>query len=326
MKKALITGITGQDGSYLAELLLEKGYQVFGLIRRVALEDPQHRMQRLLPIQDQIEFVAGSLENYPSVHKAVGQTRPDEIYHLGAQSFVSYSFEDEFSTLQSNINGVHYVLSAIKDLVPDSRFYFAASSEMFGKVHEVPQKETTIFHPRSPYGISKVAGYYLTMNYRESYNLFGCNGILYNHESPRRGFEFVTRKITYNAARIKLGLADHLELGNLEAKRDWGHARDYVRAMWLMLQQDKPDDFVICSGETHSVREFCERAFGTVGLDYRDYVRTNPKFFRPAEVDLLLGDATKAREKLGWESQSSFDALIAEMVENDLRNLSGKRG
>ncbi|MBF0454299.1 MAG: GDP-mannose 4,6-dehydratase [Magnetococcales bacterium] len=322
MKKAFITGITGQDGSYLAELLLEKGYKVYGFVRRVAMEDPHHRLNRILPILDDIELIPGSLENYPSIFKAISAVRPDEIYHLAAQSFVSYSFDDEFSTLQSNTNGVHYLLSAVKDHVPNARFYFASSSEMFGKVREVPQNELTPYHPRSAYGISKVAGHFLTQNYREAYNLFGCCGILYNHESPRRGFEFVTRKITYNAARIKLGLADRLELGNLEAKRDWGHAKDYVRAMWLMLQKDKPGDYVISSGTAYSVRDFCQKAFDLLDLNYKDYVVTNPKFFRPAEIDILLGDNSKARRELEWEPTVTLDELIQEMVEHDLQRLS----
>ncbi len=318
MKKALITGITGQDGSYLAELLLEKGYKVYGFARRVALEDSKNRLGRILHLLDKIEIIAGSLESYPSIYKAMSTIRPDEVYHLAAQSYVSYSFEDEFSTLQSNISGTHYILSALKDVVPETRFYFAASSEMFGKVREVPQNEMTPFHPRSAYGISKVAGFHLTQNYREAYNIFACNGILYNHESPRRGFEFVTRKITSHAAMIKKGLTDKLELGNLDAKRDWGHAQDYVKAMWLMLQQDKPDDYVVCTEETHSVREFCEKAFSHLGLNYEDYVRINPDFYRPAEVDLLIGDCTKAKTELGWEHTISFDNLIKDMVDNDM--------
>ncbi len=324
MKKAFITGITGQDGSYLAELLLQKGYKVYGFVRQVALEDEQHRMSRILHILDNIELIPGSMESYPSIYKAVSVVKPDEIYHLAAQSFVSYSFEDEFSTLQSNINGNHYILSVVHDIVPEAKFYFAASSEMFGMAREVPQSESTPFHPRSVYGISKTAGFDLTRNYRETCNLFACNGILYNHESPRRGFEYVTRKITSHVAMIKLGLTDKLELGNLEAKRDWGHSKDYVRAMWMMLQQNKPDDYVICTGKAHSVREFCERAFSFVGLNYKEYVVTNPKFFRPAEVNILVGDHSKAKKMLGWEPTITFDELIAEMVENDLQYLAQK--
>lgn len=324
MRKAFVTGITGQDGSYLSELLLEKGYKVYGLVRRVALEDEQHRMSRILHVLDDIELIPGSMESYPSIYKAVSAVKPDEVYHLAAQSFVSYSFEDEFSTLQSNINGGHYILSVVNDIVPRAKFYFAASSEMFGMVHEVPQNENTPFHPRSVYGISKSAGFDLTRNYREAYNLFACNGILYNHESPRRGFEFVTRKITSHVAMIKLGLRDKVELGNLEAKRDWGHSKDYVRAMWLMLQQNHPDDYVICTGKAHSVRQFAEKAFSYAGLDYKEYVVTSPKFFRPAEVDILVGDCSKAKKVLDWEPTISFDELIAEMVENDLQYLSQK--
>ena len=322
MKKAFITGITGQDGSYLAELLLEKGYKVYGLVRRVAFEDEQHRMSRVLHLLDKIELIPGSLESYPAVYKAIAATAPDEIYHLAAQSFVSYSFEDEFSTLQSNINGVHYLLSAAKDIVPKAKFYFAGSSEMFGKVREVPQNENTPFHPRSVYGISKVAGYELTRNYREAYDLFACNGILYNHESPRRGFEFVTRKITSHVAKIKLGLATEILLGNLDAKRDWGHAKDYVYAMWLMLQQEKPDDYVICTGVTNSVRNFCKKAFSCVGLDYEEYVKVDQRFFRPAEVDILQGNNSKAQEIIGWAPSVQLDDLISEMVEKDLAYFS----
>jgi|SRR6185437_3299033 len=321
-KRALITGITGQDGSYLAELLLAEGYEVHGLVRRVALEDSEARLARLLSVLDRIRLHAASLESYASLYQVVAEIQPDECYHLAAQSFVSYSFEDEFSTLNTNINGTHYLLSAVKSAAPRCRFYFAGSSEMFGKVRQVPQNEQTPFHPRSAYGISKVAGYELTRNYREAYGLFAAAGILFNHESPRRGFEFVTRKITAGAARIKLGRATSLALGNLDARRDWGHARDYVRAMWLMLQQKEPDDYVIATGATFSVREFVELAFGHLGLDYREFVVTDPRFFRPAEVDLLLGDCRKAQDALGWKPTYSFQDLVREMVENDLRQLS----
>ena len=259
MKKALISGITGQDGSYLCELLLEKGYEVHGIIRRVALEDPDHRMRRIRHVLDKVTLHSASLENHSSLMRVVREVTPDECYHLAAQSFVAYSFDDEFSTFGANVSGTHYMLSAIRDLAPACRFYFAASSEMFGKVKESPQKETTAFHPRSPYGISKVVGYELTRNYREAQGLHASSGILFNHESPRRGFEFVTRKITHHVAKIKHGLASELRLGNLEAKRDWGHAKDYVKAMWLMLQQDEPDDYVVATGETHSVEEFAEK-------------------------------------------------------------------
>src|SRR6266852_4336557 len=265
MSKALITGITGQDGSYLAELLLLKGYEVHGLVRRVALEDPEHRLSRLLPVMNKIKLHAASLESYASIHQVVAAVEPDECYHLAAQSFVSYSFDDEFSTLNANINGTHYLLAAVRNLAPNCKFYFAGSSEMFGKAEEIPQKETTRFHPRSTYGISKVAGFDLTRNYREAYGMHATNGILFNHESPRRGFEFVTRKISSGVARIVAGKAKELHLGNLDAKRDWGYAPEYVEAMWLMLQQDKPDDYVVATGETHSVREFLEIALGLVG-------------------------------------------------------------
>ena len=323
MKIALITGITGQDGSYLAEYLLEKGYEVHGLVRRVALEEPDLRLARIARIKSNVALHAGSLESYPSLFHILSRTKFDECYHLAAQSFVAESFEDGFSTMNTNSSGTHYLLAAIHQLQPECRFYFAGSSEMFGKVRETPQRETTPFHPRSPYGISKVAGYYLTMNYREAYDMFCSNGMLFNHESPRRGFEFVTRKITHNVARIKLGLARDLPLGNLEAQRDWGHAADYVRAMHLMLQQPEPDDYVIATGETHTVREFCDLAFREVGLDYREFVREDPQFYRPAEVDLLVGDATRAREVLGWKPTLTFRQLVSEMVSNDLAQLEG---
>jgi GDPmannose 4,6-dehydratase len=318
-KRALITGITGQDGSYLAEHLLALGYEVHGLIRRVALEDPQRRFTRLTHLLDKIVLHPASLESYPSIFHVVSQHKFDECYHLAAQSFVAESFMDGFSTMNTNINGTHYMLAALRELQPGCRFYFAGSSEMFGKVRETPQTENTPFHPRSPYGISKVAGFDLTRNYREAYGMFCLSGILFNHEGPRRGYEFVTRKITSNVARIKLGLSNELLLGNLDAQRDWGHAQDYVRAMYLMLQQEQPDDYVVATGETHTVREFCELAFGEVGLDYRDYVRTDERFLRPAEVDLLVGDASKARRELKWESRYSFPELVREMVQADLK-------
>lgn len=320
MKRALITGITGQDGSYLAELLLDKGYEVHGIVRRVALEAPTHRLTRIKHLLDTITLHAASLESYASIFGVVEKVRPDECYHLAAQSFVSYSFEDAFSTINTNINGTLFVLSAIKEKAPNCKFYFAASSEMFGKVKESPQNENTIFHPRSPYGISKVAGFDLTRNYRESYDLFACNGILFNHESPRRGFEFVTRKTTSTVARIKLGIENELQLGNMEARRDWGFAGDYVKAMWLMLQQDEPDDFVIATNETHSVKEFVELAFSYAGLDWKDYVVIDKIFYRPAEVHLLIGDYSKGKKKLGWEPTVKFEELVRMMVEADMNN------
>jgi len=323
LKKALITGITGQDGSYLAEYLLSLGYEVHGLVRRVALEQPDQRLGRVAHLADRLILHAGSLESYPSLFQVLSRNPIDECYHLAAQSFVAESFADGFSTMNTNSNGTHYLLAALRELQPGCRFYFAGSSEMFGKVRETPQRETTPFHPRSPYGISKVAGYYLTVNYREAHQMFCSNGMLFNHESPRRGFEFVTRKITHNVARIKLGLTQELRLGNLEARRDWGHAADYVRAMHSMLQQSESDDFVIATGETHSVREFCELAFAEAGLDYRQFVKEDPRFFRPAEVEILVGDASKARRLLGWEPKYSFPELIHEMVTHDL-DLAGR--
>lgn len=321
-RRALITGITGQDGSYLAELLLDKGYEVHGIVRRVALEDPSNRLGRIRHILDRVTLHAGSLESYPSLFRTISDTRFDECYHLASQSFVAESFADGFSTMGININGTHYILAALHDLQPDCRFYFAGSSEMFGKVEEVPQNEKTPFHPRSPYGISKVAGYYLTQNYRESYGMHCSSGILFNHESPRRGFEFVTRKITSAAARIKHGLADSLALGNLDAQRDWGHARDYVDAIYRIVQLPEPEDLVIATGETHSVREFCDAAFSILDLDYRDYVTLDERFYRPAEVELLKGDASRARALLGWSPTVSFEELVREMVEHDLARVN----
>jgi GDPmannose 4,6-dehydratase len=322
MKRALITGISGQDGSYLAEHLLSLDYEVYGIVRRVALEDPTRRFTRLDHLLDRISLLPASMESFPSIFSIFSKHEFDECYHLAAQSFVAESFADGFSTMNTNINGTHYMLAALRELQPKCRFYFAGSSEMFGKVRESPQTEATPFHPRSPYGISKVAGFDLTRNYREAYGMYCVGGILFNHESPRRGYEFVTRKITSTVARIKAGLATELRLGNLDAKRDWGHAADYVRAMHLMLQQPEPDDYVVATGETHTVREFCERAFGKVGLDYREYVKVDEQFCRPAEVDLLMGDATKARRVLGWEPRHTFEELVNEMVNADLAAIS----
>jgi GDPmannose 4,6-dehydratase len=319
MKTALITGITGQDGSYLAEFLLEKGYEVHGIVRRAAIEDPDHRMSRITHMMDRIVIHPGSVESYPSLFNVVKQIEPDECYHLAAQSFVAYSFSDEFSTLLTNINGTHHMLSAIKEIVPSCRFYFAGSSEMFGNAKESPQNENTPFRPRSAYGISKLTGYHLVRNYREAYGLFAVSGIFFNHESPRRGFEFVTRKISSHAAKIKLGLAKELRLGNLDARRDWGHAKDYVKAMWMMLQTDSPDDYVVGTGESHSVREFVKIVFDYLGLDDRGVVITDQTYYRPAEICDLVADASKARSKLGWSYRYRFIDLAQEMVESDLR-------
>ena len=320
MKKvALITGITGQDGSYLSELLLAKGYEVHGIIRRIALEDEIRRFWRIRKILGDITLHPGSIDSYARTFNILQKVKPDEIYHLSAQSYVGYSFEDEFSTLNTNINGTHYMLSAAKEFVDKKvKFYFAASSEMFGKTKETPQNENTVFHPRSSYGISKVTGYYLTRNYREAYNLHASNGILFNHESPRRGFEFVTRKISQGVARIKKGFQKKIKLGNIKSKRDWGHAIDYVNAMWLMLQQENGGDYVIGTGKQHTVEEFAQRAFAHVGLNYKDHVIIDKKFMRPAEVDTLLADYTKAKKILKWEPKITFDDLVIGMVEHDL--------
>jgi len=323
-KKALITGITGQDGSYLAEFLISKGYEVHGIVRRVALEDPTHRTWRINHIRDKIKLHSASLESYASIFHVVEKIRPDECFHLAAQSFVSYSFEDEFSTMNTNINGTHSILSALKERAPKCRFYFAGSSEMFGVAPQSPQNEGTPLFPRSSYGISKLAGFHLTRNYREAYGMFACSGILFNHESPRRGFEFVTRKITDAVARIKMGLDKELFLGNLDAKRDWGFAGDYIKAMWLMLQQNKPDDFVAATGETHTIREFLDLAFGQVDLDWKKYVKTDERFFRPAEIYELKGDYSKARKNLGWEPSVSFKELVHMMVDSDMKRYETK--
>jgi GDPmannose 4,6-dehydratase len=319
MKKALITGITGQDGSYLAELLLKKGYKVYGLKRRTATPN----FENIKHIQKEIEFISGDLRDITSLTEAVQHTKPDEVYNLAAQSFVGDSWTQPIYTGEVTGLGVTNMLEAIRQTKLDTHFYQASSSEMFGKVLETPQKETTPFYPRSPYGVAKVYGHWITVNYRESYGMFACSGILFNHESPRRGFEFVTRKVTDAVAKIKLGLQGNLHLGNLEAKRDWGFAGDYVKAMWKMLQEEKPDDFVIATGETHTVKELVEIAFQYVGLDWQDYVVIDPKFIRPAEVDILLGDPTKAKQKLNWQPEVSFKQLVEMMVETDLNKNSG---
>jgi len=321
MKTALITGITGQDGSYLAEFLLEKGYRVVGMVRRTSLEN----FGRIKHIQDDIEIVTGDLLDQLSLIDIIKEYKPNEVYNLAAQSFVPTSWTQPVLTGEFTALGVTRMLEAIRLVDPSIRFYQASSSEMFGKVRETPQKETTPFYPRSPYGVAKVYGHYITVNYRESYGIFACSGICFNHESPRRGLEFVTRKVSYGVARIKHGLQKELRLGNLDAKRDWGYTGDYVRAMWLMLQQDTPDDYVIATGETHSVRELVELAFSHVGLDYRDYVVVDPKYFRAAEVYLLVGDSTKARQKLGWQPTVKFEDLVRMMVEADMELVASQK-
>ena len=321
-KRALITGITGQDGSYLAELLLGKGYEVVGMVRRSSIVN----YERIAHIQDRIRIVTGDLLDQVSMIEILRTYRPDEVYNLAAQSFVQTSFSQPVLTGETTALGVTRILDAIRLVDGDIRFYQASSSEMFGKVREVPQSEQTPFYPRSPYGVAKVYGHWITVNYRESYGLHATSGILFNHESPRRGMEFVTRKISHGAASIKLGLADELRLGNLESQRDWGYAADYVEAMWQMLQQDEPDDYVICTGTTHSVRRLCEVAFEHVGLDYRNHVVMDERFMRPAEVDLLVGDASKAETAFGWRPRTSFVELVQLMVDADLALLSRRPG
>lgn len=319
MKTALITGITGQDGSYLAELLLEKGYRVVGMQRRTSTET----VGRISHLLDRIDLVQGDLLDQLSLIDLFQRYQPDEVYNLAAQSFVPTSWQQPVLTGEFTAIGVTRVLEALRLIKPDARFYQASSSEMFGKVQAVPQDESTPFYPRSPYGISKLYGHWITINYRESYNLFACSGILFNHESPRRGLEFVTRKITHGVARIKLGLTDTLALGNLDAQRDWGYAPDYVYAMWLMLQQDTPNDFVVASGRTHTVQRLCELAFDAAGLNWKDHVTLDERFLRPAEVDLLVGDASTARGQLGWEPSVSFEEMVEIMVNADIKLLSG---
>ena len=337
-KVALITGITGQDGSYLTDLLLSKGYEVHGIVRRVALEDRIHRLYRIRNVLDKITLHAGSLESYASLFNIILKIKPDEVYHLAAQSYVTYSFEDEFSTLNTNINGTHYLLSAVKEFAARKvKVYFAGSSEMFGKVSEIPQTENTYFHPRSAYGISKVTGYQLTRNYREAYKLHASNGILFNHESPRRGFEFVSRKISYAVARIKKGLQKKLILGNINAKRDWGHAKDYVEAMWKMLQKKTPDDYVISTGKQYSVKQFANIVLEELKIKFRwkgrsikekcydengkSIIECDPSYYRPLEVNTLLGDSSKARKKLKWKPKINVKTLVKEMVFEELKKL-----
>jgi GDPmannose 4,6-dehydratase len=317
MPKALITGITGQDGSYLADFLLEQGYEVIGMVRRTSTIN----FDRIRHIQDQLEIVQGDLLDQVSIIRILQEHRPDEVYNLAAQSFVPTSFQQPVLTGEFTGLGVTRMLDAIRTVDHGIRFYQASSSEMFGKVQEVPQRESTPFYPRSPYGVAKLYGHWITINYRESYNLFACSGILFNHESPRRGLEFVTHKITHAGARIKLGLSSEVRLGNLDSRRDWGWAPDYVRAMWLMLQQDHPDDYVVATGETHSIREFCQETFDYLGLDWEKYVVVDPKFYRPAEVDLLVGDASKAHRVLGWQPSITLRELVHRMVDADLAAL-----
>jgi len=318
--KALITGITGQDGSYLAELLLEKGYDVYGMVRRSSTEN----FERIAHIKDKVTLVHGDLLDQLSILSAIDEIRPGEVYNLAAQSFVPTSWKQPLLTGEFDALGVTKILEAIRHIDRKIKFYQASSSEMFGRVAEAPQTEKTPFYPRSPYGVAKVYGHFITVNYKESYDIFAVSGILFNHESPRRGLEFVSRKITDGAARIKLGLAEKLALGNLEAKRDWGYAADYVLAMWQMMQHDTAENFVIATGKNHSVRDLCQAAFSHLDLDYRDYVATDPKFVRPAEVDILLGDASKARKLLGWEPKVSFEQMIEMMVDEDMKRLGDK--
>jgi len=318
--RALITGITGQDGSYLADFLLEKGYEVYGMVRRSSVEN----FDRIEHIRDRLKFVQADLLDQLSIIDALKEARPDEIYNLGAMSFVPTSWKQPVYTGECTAMGVTRMLEAIRHMDRKIRFYQASSSEMFGKVREVPQKESTPFHPRSPYGVAKAYGHYMTVNYRESYDMHASSGILFNHESPRRGLEFVTRKVTYNAAKIKLGMADALYMGNLDSKRDWGYAKDYVKAMWLMLQQERADDFVISTNETHTVKEWVEAAFKCLDLDWEKYVKLDPRFLRPAEVDLLVGDSSKAEKVLGWEPEVDFKKLVNIMVEADYNYLKGQ--
>ena len=322
VKKALIIGISGQDGSYLAEYLLKLGYEVHGVVRKVALEDPNHRLWRIGHLLSNIKLHSANIESYPSISKVFQIVKPDECYHLAAESFVSYSFEDEFSTMNTNILGTHHVLSSLNEKSPECKFYFAGSSEMFGRATEYPQNEQTKFTPRSVYGISKVAGYQLTRNYRESYNLFACSGILFNHESPRRGYEFVTRKISSTIAKIKFGMTNEIRLGNIHAQRDWGFSGDYVTAMHAMLQHDRPDDYVVATGRLHSVKDFLEIGFSEAGLDYKDHLVIDKRFYRPTEDTPLVGDFSKANKELDWSPKVNFENLVSMMVRSDISQYS----
>jgi len=324
MKIALITGISGQDGSYLTEYLLSKGYEVHGLVRKIALEDPSHRLWRLKNVFDKIILHAANIESYQSIFKIMQKIKPDECYHLASESFVSYLFEDEYSTIKTNINGIHNILSSLKDACPECKLYFAGSSEMFGNAEESPQNEKSRFNPRSIYGISKVAGYQLVKNYRNQYGLFTCSGILFNHESPRRGFEFVTRKISSSIARINKGLANEIRLGNIDSERDWGFSGDYVVAMHSMLQQEKPIDVVVATGQSFSVRDFLKIGFDEVGLNYKDYVKIDNRFYRPSEKVKLIGDASKAKKHLNWTPTINFQELVLMMVKSDIDALQEK--
>jgi len=321
MKKALITGINGQDGSYLAELLLAKGYEVHGIVRREAMEDAQHRLRNITQILGKIHLHVASIDNYLSLYKIVQKVKPDECYHFAASSFISYNFDDEISVISNNFVATHYILASIKELAPACRFYFAGSSEMFGEPDAHPQNENTPFRPRSIYGISKVSSYHLVSNYRKNHNIFACTGILYNHESPRRGFQFVTRKITSSVAKIYLGINDNLQLGNITAERDWGYAPEYVDAIWRMLKHDVPDDYVISTGVLHSVEEFLDIAFSVVSLNYKDYIRIDEQYYRPPEQVSLLGDSAKARKILNWQPQKKFEDIVKEMVFSDIEIL-----
>lgn len=324
-RRALITGINGQDGSYLAEVLLEKGYEVHGVVRREAIEDPAHRLANIRPLLGRLALHTAAMDNQLAIYRLVGDVRPDECYHLAAASFVSHGFDDEASVLASNFHSTHHLLSSLKELAPACRFYFAGSSEMFGNADESPQNEQTRFNPRSIYGISKLAGYHLACNYRRQSGLFVCTGILYNHESPRRGFEFVTRKISSTVAKIHLGLADRLELGDLEARRDWGYSPEYVVAMHAMLSRDTPDDYVIATGELHTVRDFLEAAFAVTRRDYREYVRTNPAYVRRDDGLPLCGDASKAAKLLGWQARKRMAEIAEEMVRSDIALLQSMK-